>query len=131
MNNQPDYWLDLCRYDLDTAKAMLKTKRFLYVGFMCHQVIEKALKAVYAQNTNDVPPKIHNLNLLAQKSNLFSAMNQQQHRFLGRLMPLNIEGRYPSDKTELLKELTQKECQEIIEKTEELFQWILQRLKAQ
>ncbi|WP_330636719.1 HEPN domain-containing protein [Acutalibacter sp.] len=28
------------------AKAMLETKRFLYVGFMCHQTIEKGLKAV-------------------------------------------------------------------------------------
>ena len=39
------YWLDLAEYDLDTAKAMLKSRRYLYVGFMCHQVIEKALKA--------------------------------------------------------------------------------------
>ncbi|MEJ5265377.1 MAG: hypothetical protein WHT29_08695 [Bacteroidales bacterium] len=25
---------------------MLKTKRFLYVGFMCHQAIEKAFKHI-------------------------------------------------------------------------------------
>ncbi len=131
MNNQMDYWLDLCEYDLDTAKAMLETKRFLYVGFMCHQVIEKALKAVCAQNTDAVPPKIHNLSRLAQKSNLFSIMNQQQQQLLGRLMPLNIEGRYPSDKAELLKELTQEECQKLIKDTEELVQWILHQLKTQ
>ena len=46
-------------------------------------------------------------------------------------MPLNIEGRYPSDKAELLKELTQEECQKLIKDTEELVQWILHQLKTQ
>jgi HEPN domain-containing protein len=36
-----EYWLGMARYDLISAKAMLQTKRFLYVGFMCHQVAEK------------------------------------------------------------------------------------------
>ena len=31
-------------YDLDTAKAMLKSERYLYVGFMCNLAIEKILK---------------------------------------------------------------------------------------
>ena len=44
-----NYWLDLADYDLETAKAMLNSGRFLYVGFMCHQTIEKALKAMYCK----------------------------------------------------------------------------------
>lgn len=35
------YWLDIADYDIDTAEAMYKTKRWLYVAFMCHQSIEK------------------------------------------------------------------------------------------
>ena len=27
------YWLEIAHYDLLTAKAMLETKRYLYVGF--------------------------------------------------------------------------------------------------
>ena len=30
------YRAELSDYDLDTAQAMLETRRFLYVGFMCH-----------------------------------------------------------------------------------------------
>jgi len=47
MNKQDKvkYWVDIANYDFDTAKAMLESKRFLYVGFMCHQTIEKILKA--------------------------------------------------------------------------------------
>ena len=37
------YWLDIADYDLDTAEAMHQTGRWLYVAFMCHQVIEKTL----------------------------------------------------------------------------------------
>ena len=50
MNNKSSYWLELADYDLETARAMLQTGRYLYVGFMCHQVIEKALKAVVSSN---------------------------------------------------------------------------------
>ena len=46
MNDKTSYWLEIADYDLETAKAMLETGRYLYVGFMCHQVIEKTLKAV-------------------------------------------------------------------------------------
>jgi HEPN domain-containing protein len=38
-------------YDLDTAKAMLQTERYLYVGFMAHQAIEKALKAYQRESS--------------------------------------------------------------------------------
>ena len=46
MNNEEsvNYWFDLAAYDLETAKVMLNGARYLYVGFMYHQAIEKALK---------------------------------------------------------------------------------------
>jgi len=47
--------MDLAEYDIETAKAMLQTSRYLYVGFMCHQTIEKALKAVISKNDVYLP----------------------------------------------------------------------------
>jgi len=41
MNDKAKYWIDIADYDIETAKAMLVSKRYLYVGFMCHQAIEK------------------------------------------------------------------------------------------
>lgn len=35
-NEKVNYWIDIAEYDLETAKAMFTSKRFLYVGFMCH-----------------------------------------------------------------------------------------------
>lgn len=43
MDDKVKYWIDLSDYDLDTALAMLKSRRYLYVGFMSHQTIEKIL----------------------------------------------------------------------------------------
>lgn len=33
MSNK-NYWLEIASYDLETAEAMLKSHRYLYVGFM-------------------------------------------------------------------------------------------------
>ena len=54
--NKIDYWVDIADYDLKTAEAMLETGRFLYVGFMCHQAIEKMLKGYYVFVRNEQPP---------------------------------------------------------------------------
>lgn len=41
MDGKVTYWIEMSDYDLETADAMLLTGRYLYVGFMCHQTIEK------------------------------------------------------------------------------------------
>lgn len=56
MDFKVKYWADVAQYDMDTAKAMNQTKRHLYVGFMCHQVIEKALKAYHVSELKLDPP---------------------------------------------------------------------------
>jgi HEPN domain-containing protein len=67
------YWFGIADYDLDVAKAMLKAGKYLYVGFMCHQTIEKALKAVISRDCEDgeIPPKIYHLLKLADRASLF------------------------------------------------------------
>ena len=34
MEKKINYWIELSDYDLETAEAMLKSKRYLYVGFI-------------------------------------------------------------------------------------------------
>jgi HEPN domain-containing protein len=126
--NESEYWLDLAKYDLETAKAMNDSKRYLYVGFMCHQVIEKVLKAYYSSRFKDAPPYTHNLGLLAQKAGLYSALSEEQKNFLDFLEPLNIEARYPTQKGKLLGLLTREKCTDIICRTESEFQWVMTRL---
>lgn len=129
MNDKAKYWIELADYDIDTAKVMLIGKRYLYVGFMCHQAIEKALKAAIANlNEETVPPKTHDLVKLAKNCNLYSLICESQKDILDILLPLNIEARYPSYKEMLLKQLSDSTCENILAETEGILLWIKQQL---
>lgn len=127
MNNKSHYWMDLAEYDIETARAMLQTDRYLYVGFMCHQSIEKALKAVIAKN-DVLPPKIHGLMKLAQLADVYEIMNDNHKDLIDTLDPLNIAARYPEQKDKLSSTLTSERCKIILKETEDLLCWIQQQL---
>jgi HEPN domain-containing protein len=131
MDEKTHYWIALSEYDLETAKVMLSGKRFLYVGFMCHQVVEKALKAYYQFFRKNTPPHIHNLSVLASQGGLYGNFDELQKDLLDVLEPLNVEARYPTHKDQLFRSLTEERCKAILESTEELFAWIIQRLSNQ
>jgi HEPN domain-containing protein len=118
------YWIDLAEYDIETAKVMLQSGRYLYVGFMCHQTIEKMLKAFYVKTKNEQPPRTHNLRILANNSGIHSEMSEFQLDFLNILEPLNIEARYPTDKERIMRSLNQDRCAKIVEETMEMMKWI-------
>jgi HEPN domain-containing protein len=124
MNEKARYWIELADYDLETANVMLENRRFLYVGFMCHQAIEKMLKACYANSHEGIPPYTHNLKYLAQESGIDASMSQHQKDILNLLQPLNIEARYPEDKDRLLHTLDKERCADILQQAEELYRWI-------
>lgn len=128
MNDKVTYWVEMSDYDFDTAKAMLETKRYLYVAFMCHQTIEKILKAYWSNVLEEPPLKIHSLSRLAEKSGLDKDMSEEQTDFIDELEPLNIEARYPSYKERLMKSLTNDRCKELIEQTDKLRIWIKSKL---
>ena len=77
-NSKVQYWIELAEYDLETAEVMLNTKRYLYVGFMCHQVIEKMLKGYFVYVKDETPEKIHNLTKLAKHSGLYDLQRRSQ-----------------------------------------------------
>ena len=69
------HWLERSNYDLDTAKAMLDARRYLYVAYMCQQAVEKLLKAIIAQHGKENLP-IHNLNRLAELAELSDELEE-------------------------------------------------------
>lgn len=128
MNEKVTYWIEMSDYDFDTAKAMLSTGRYLYVGFMCHQTIEKALKAYWSKVLEEPPLKIHTLSRLAERSGIDAEMTEDQLDFVDILEPLNIEARYPSYKERLMASLNNDRCQDILRQTDELRAWIKSKL---
>jgi len=121
------YWIEQAEYDLETARAMLRMGRYLYVGFMCQQTVEKALKAVIAKH-GIFPPKTHNLLRLTELAVLSDLLSEKQLQLLDELYPLNIEARYPSHKEKLAQLLNQDICNRYITETGEMLEWIKKRL---
>lgn len=126
MNDKIKYWTELSDYDYDTAVAMMKTGR--YVGFMCHQTIEKILKAYFNAYNEEPAPYTHSLTHLAKRANIYDSMPEELKDFIDILEPLNIEARYPSHKERLMKSLTKERCQSILENTKTLKTWITEKL---
>ena len=128
MNDKVAYWVDIADYDYDTAQALMESKRYLYVGFMCHQVIEKMIKAYWSKVLEEPPLKIHTLSRLAQKTGLADQMTQEQKMFIADMQHLNIEARYPEDRLKLAQHLNEKVCEHILEETDKLRLWIKEKL---
>jgi len=51
MRKDTENFLLSSNYDLETAKYMHKSRRYVYVIFMCHMAIEKVLKAIVAEKS--------------------------------------------------------------------------------
>ena len=129
MSSQSEYWLDLCDEDLITAQALLKSGRLLHMGFFCHMIVEKSLKAVVSNRTDMIPPKIHDLPRLASLGGLWETLSDDQRGLIKQLIPLQIESRYPEYKERIAGTLTIERCKQILAGTEDFLCWIKQQLK--
>ena len=127
MIDRVDTWLNMCDEDLITAKLLLDGKRLLPMGFFCHLIAEKALKAAVNHNTKEIPPKTHDLTKLAVRSGI-EDLSESQIDFLERLMPLQIDGRYTEYKENIAKTLSLEKCRQIYNETEEFLCWIKKKL---
>lgn len=121
------YWIEIADYDLETAKAMFATRRWLYVGFMCHQTVEKIMKAYWCATKPEDPPYTHNMLSLYQSSNLSKLLTEEQVDFIAELVPMNIEARYPSYKQQVAQGLTPEYCKKLLDQTETFVIWIKQQ----
>lgn len=122
------YWLDIVDNDLDTAEYLYRGGRWLYAAFMCHQVIEKTLKAYWTATHDDDPPYTHSHIKLLESCGLMQELNDETLRFLAMMVPMNIEARYPQYKKDVAATLNEDKCKYIIEQTKQIHQWILQKL---
>ncbi len=85
-------WIALADYDIETARHMLATGRYLYVIFLCHLALEKLLKAHVAEVTQTVPIKTHDLIYLVKKCELEPPENHLD--FIGKINTASIPTRY-------------------------------------
>ena len=119
-------WIDSAEYDLETARHMLKTGRYLYVVFMCHLSIEKMLKAHVTRVTEALPVKSHDLIFLYKKAGL--ELPQAQLEFIGLINNASIPTRYPEDLQRALADYPEAVARSYLQRTEEVIRWLKQLL---
>ena len=126
---EPDvkYWVDLSRYDIETAKAMLAGGRYLYVLFTCQQSIEKMLKALVVKNTKSFPPKIHDLVKLASLAK--TDIEKEQKEFLAKLNYYYLETRYPRELSEISKQIKKEAALELFNNTKKILKWLRSKVR--
>ena len=121
------HWVERAKYDLETAKAMLDTARYLYVAYMCQQAVEKLLKAIMAYQGKENMP-VHNLIRLSELAEIKDNLSSEQFKFLAELTPYCIEARYGNYKESLSEIINKEKAKEVYEKTQEIFRWLYQQI---
>ena len=122
-------WLEMVDYDVDTARQMFKTKRYVYVIFICHLAIEKALKALVCEETNKFPPKTHDLILLTNLGKV--EFPDDLLNFIGMINNVAVVTRYPEDLSILISIYPKEVAHEYLNRTLKVLECIKQdpRLK--
>jgi HEPN domain-containing protein len=123
LNRQAAYWLKSSEEDWEVAQELVTNGRTRHGLFFAHLAIEKVFKALICQQTEAIPPKTHNLLLLASKTDL--ALSDEQKLFLARFDQYQIEGRYPEM---LPKAPTREKAAQELAIAQEMITWLRQKL---
>ncbi|MFQ6082622.1 MAG: HEPN domain-containing protein [Candidatus Aminicenantia bacterium] len=129
MDEITKYWVEHSEYDLETAGAMLKAGRYLYVTFMCQQSIEKILKAIITTISDVTPPRIHDLKKLAKIAYIDKKMSKEQIDFCVNLTPFCFITRYAEERERLSRLANRKLAEDYFKKTKELYRWLRNLIK--
>ncbi len=122
-----EYWLKSAREDWKVARHLFEKGDYSYALFFGHLVIEKTLKAIYADKFDDTPPYTHRLVYLAEKISL--ELNPEQLELLEVVTDFNLEARYPDEKFSFKKRCTEEFTQKYLKKIDEIRKWLVKKIQ--
>src|SRR5690554_2441356 len=127
MDEDIAYWRRLADLDLESARKSLHGESYLHCLLGCQQALEKLLKAIVVEVTEQAPPRIHNLVRLALLAEL--ELEPPWEQLLSKLSLEYVEMRYPEDLA-TIDELNDRETAEThLRQTEEFIRWLEARQK--
>lgn len=128
MRKEAQDWVDSSIYDFETAGIMYDTGRYSYCAFICHQAIEKLLKAVIIHLNKEIPKKTHNLRELLAECK-FEVPADIETKIL-KLNPHYMFSRYPDlaggPSHKMYNSLIAKELMDI---SKEVAEWLTRKLQ--
>ena len=119
---QVAYWRAGADEALGAAELLIVSGRYNFGLFFLHLALEKMLKAIVAKETGDVPPKTHDLLLLARRAGLNLAMDVSE--VLGEFQVYCMAGLYPDAEPRAVdRPLAERE----LARANEAFKWLQQQ----
>jgi len=122
-----EYWVEGATYDLETADALMQTKRYPYALFFGHLALEKILIALIVQETHKHAPYTHSLPLLASKLKI--SIPEEIKDKLAEFMEFHFESRYPEAERIFYKKCTEEFASQKMKEIKEVYQWLVKKLK--
>lgn len=104
---------------------MFTSGRYVYVIFCCQQAVEKRLKAMIAERTADIPPRIHDLLRLAERAGL--DLPAETAELFEGLNIYYLQSRYADDVAKMMKETDKTFAQRFLGDTREALAWLVQQ----
>lgn len=121
-----NYWLTTAEHNYETAKFLLRGKRYPECLFFCHLMIEKVLKALVIQQTKTHAPHIHKLVDLAKLAKI--DLSPEQIENLTIITEFNIAARYNEIKFDFYKRCTKSYTEKYFLISKDLYLWLKKQL---
>ena len=125
-NAAANTWLDKAMSDIKAARVLFGADMLMHTGFMCHQAIEKSLKACYISLHDTRQPQTHNLEKLVDECGLAEKIDDSKAAILQKLMPLYTATRYEDEGNTIANLLIKPYCKTLLRETGVLMNWIMQ-----
>jgi HEPN domain-containing protein len=118
------YWLSYAQNDLDTAEAMFKTGRWMYVYITCQQALEKLVKGLHILYLDDNVPRIHDISVVFGKfaDKLKEPLRPEFSRLFDGLSKYYLRSRYPDYAKEIAAQTNKTSAEAVLNKTKEAWQ---------
>jgi len=100
----------------------MKSRRYIYVVFMCHLALEKTLKAVLSGMQEGLPPYTHNLNKLVELAGI--SLSDEDQSFIDTINLQSVPTRYPEDFKRLAKEFSRTVVGDYLRNTKRIIRWL-------
>mgnify|MGYP001306790684 CR=1 FL=1 len=85
---QIKYWCTMAENDIETASILVTSGKFIEGIFFCHLSIEKIIKALVVKQTDNIPPKSHDLFYLTNIAKI--EITEEQSEFMQILMKYQL-----------------------------------------
>jgi len=119
-----DYWIVTAEKDWTSVDVLFKGKQYLQCLFWAHLTLEKLTKAIWVKkHEENIPPKIHNLVLLLEQSNI--DLGGENMKFLYHYNAFQLSTRYPDYLSKIYKVCTKQFTEIQLDKVKEIRECLL------